>query len=199
MKYITSIFIIAAVAFGVWKVASTKAPEAIPQVTVTEEAATSNVTAVATTSSAVVKSAAFSFTGYGPGKEHTGTFKNIAFGLSTDAEGRIASGSVVFDASSVNTGIEGLDKHLVGADFFDATAYPSITFTLSNIAWATTGSSTASGTLDFHGVKKSISFPISYDEKAKTYSADLRIKASDFKLKYTAIKDEVRVTFSVAL
>jgi hypothetical protein len=48
-------------------------------------------------------------------------------------------------------------------------------------------------------VKKSISFPISYDEKTKTYSADLRIKASDFKLKYTAIKDEVRVTFSVAL
>lgn len=197
MKYVISILIIAAVGFGIWKVTSTKAPEGIPEVTVTETQATTTGAAAAstaTTSSSIVKSASFSFTGYGPGKEHTGTFSKVSYNLSLDAKGMISSGSVVIDAATATTGIEKLDGHLMSADFFDVAKYPFITFKLSGIA-----SSTATGVLDFHGVEKAVSFPISYDAKTKTYSADLRIKASDFKLKYTAIKDEVRIKFSVAI
>jgi polyisoprenoid-binding protein YceI len=197
MKYVIIILIIAAVGFGTWKVTSTKAPEGIPQVTVTETSTTTTgatTASKATTSSSIVKSASFSFTGYGPGKEHTGTFGKVSYDLSLDAKGMISSGSVVIDAATATTGTEKLDGHLMSADFFDVAKYPLITFKLSGIA-----SSTATGVLDFHGVQKTVSFPISYDAKTKTYSADLRIKASDFKLKYTAIKDEVRIKFSVSI
>lgn len=197
MKYIISIIIIAALGFGVWKVVTTKAPEGIPQATVADTSATTTgaaATRTTATSSSIVKSASFSFTGYGPGKEHTGTFSKVSYDLSLDSKGLISSGSIVIDAATATTGIAGLDKHLLGDDFFDVAKYPLIIFKLSGIA-----SSTASGTLDFHGVKKAISFPVSYDAKAKTYSADLRIKASDFKIKYAGIKDDVRVTFSLAI
>jgi polyisoprenoid-binding protein YceI len=210
MKYIISIIIIAAVGFGIWKVVATKAPEGIPQVTVTETSATTATSATATsttttTGNVIVKSASFSFTGYGPGKEHTGTFGKVSYNLGLDAKGLISSGSVVVDAATATTGIEKLDGHLASADFFDVAKYPLITFKLSNINWAPNGTSasvsstTATGILDFHGVQKTVSFPIWYDAKTKTYSADLRIKASDFKLKYTAIKDEVRIKFSVSI
>lgn len=210
MKYIIAIVIIAALGFGAWKVVSTKAPESVPEVTVTDiststPASSDTIPTEISTATSSIKSATFAFTGYGPGKEHEGTFTKASYAVNKGADGLITSGSVSFDASTVSTGIEGLDTHLKSADFFDVAKYPSITFTLSKIVWAPTGasasvsSSTASGVLDFHGVQKAISFPISYDEKTKTYSADLRIKASDFKLKYTAIKDEVRVMFSVAI
>jgi polyisoprenoid-binding protein YceI len=209
MKYIISIIIIAALGFGIWKITSTKAPEGIPQVTVTETSASTTGAAATstttTTGNVIVKSASFSFTGYGPGKEHTGTFSKVSYNLSLDSNGLISSGSVVIDAATATTGIEKLDGHLKGEDFFDVAKYPLITFKLSGINWAPTGTSasvsstTATGVLDFHGVQKTVSFPISYDEKTKTYSADLRIKASDFKVKYTAIKDEVRIKFSVAI
>lgn len=197
MKYALIAVIIGLAAIGYWKVTSTKAPESIPQVSVSE--VTGSTTAPVSGTAAKVTSATFSFTGYGPGKEHTGTFKKVTHSLLVDSKGLVSSGTVTIDTSSVDTGIEGLDNHLKNEDFFDVTVYPTATFTLEGMTWASGTSATASGTLDFHGVKKAISFPVAYDAAAKTYSADLRIKASDFALKYTAIKDEVRLQFSVSL
>ncbi len=36
--------------------------------------------------------------------------------------------SIEIDAASIDTGVEGLDKHLKGADFFDVENHPKITF-----------------------------------------------------------------------
>ena len=83
----------------------------------------------------------------------------------------VASGTVALDdanpsieitaqADSVDTGVEGRDKHLKGPDFFDAKQYPELSF--KSTAVKKTGDTTyeVSGDLTIHGVTRPISVTI---------------------------------------
>lgn len=66
--------------------------------------------------------------------------------------------NAVIKAASIDTGIEGRDKHLRNADFFDVEKFPEITFKSSRIEKKGDGF-IAHGTFTMHGVAKEIALP----------------------------------------
>jgi len=100
--------------------------------------------------------------------------------------------NVVIKAASVDTGIEGRDKHLRTADFFDVEKFPEITFQSSRIE-KRGKQLIAHGTLTMHGISKEIALPFTItgvDENAdKTkknvgYSASLVLNRRDYGINY---------------
>jgi polyisoprenoid-binding protein YceI len=63
-----------------------------------------------------------------------GRFKNVRATLTGDREHpQLANVEVVIDVASIDTGVPDRDKHLRGADFFDADSHPEITFHFKRI------------------------------------------------------------------
>jgi polyisoprenoid-binding protein YceI len=60
------------------------------------------------------------------------------------------------DVSSITTGVEERDTHLVSADFFNVAEYPTITFVSSNVTKSSATSYSATGNLTMHGVTKPV-------------------------------------------
>jgi polyisoprenoid-binding protein YceI len=71
------------------------------------------------------------------------------------------SANVKIDMDSVQTGADGLTKHLKSADFFDVANHPTATFNSTRIVPGAErgGTHTVSGIFDLRGVKKEITFP----------------------------------------
>tara|TARA_Y100000034_G_scaffold81698_1_gene97939 strand:- start:4247 stop:4855 length:609 start_codon:yes stop_codon:yes gene_type:complete len=134
------------------------------------------------------KTGSFGFEGFGPGKSHLGTFDEWDARLYL-SEGEIAGFEGVVDATSVNTGIGGLDKHLKSADFFNVEIHPTITF-VGNIQ-----AEQMVGGLTFLGVTKEINFPITKEEGK--ISADFILDTKEFGLNNAAANSEVRIEFSL--
>ncbi len=69
---------------------------------------------------------------------------------------------VTIDMDSVDTGIDGRDKHLRSPDFFSTKEFPTATF--KSTKFAKTGENTFDVTGDFelHGVKKSLTVKVEY-------------------------------------
>jgi len=63
---------------------------------------------------------------------------------------------------SIDTGIEGRDKHLRKEEFFNVAGFPAITFESSQILKTATGSFIAEGKLTIKGVAKDIKIPFTY-------------------------------------
>lgn len=81
-----------------------------------------------------------------------------------------AKSSVEFtiQATSIDTGAEGRDKHLRSADFFDVEKFPAITFKSTSIAPKGKDSYDVTGDFTMHGVTKRITLPVSFLGFAKT-------------------------------
>lgn len=67
-------------------------------------------------------------------------------------------------AASIDTGVEGRDKHLRNPDFFDVEKYPEITFQSTRIVKKGKGF-VAIGNFTMHGVTKEISIPFTVNGK----------------------------------
>jgi polyisoprenoid-binding protein YceI len=131
----------------------------------------------------------FTFTAYGPGKSHTGTFATMQGVLLKDGE-RIVGARGTIDAASVKSDSTRLDGHLKTADFFDVERYPTISMASTSIS-----DGTLTGDLTFHGVTKTLSFPVT--TTADGLSADVIISLEDFGIAYTGVNDEVRIQFDL--
>ncbi|HWD94951.1 MAG TPA: YceI family protein [Acidimicrobiales bacterium] len=68
------------------------------------------------------------------------------------------SGTLVFDAASIDTGTKKRDDHLRTADFFEVAAYPTITFTLSSARADDLGTVSVAGELAIHGQTRPLNF-----------------------------------------
>jgi len=122
-----------------------------------------------------------------------GKFMDFNINLSNDEHDITKSSvNVVIKAASVDTGIEGRDKHLRTADFFDVEKFPEITFQSTRIE-KRGKQLIAHGTLTMHGVSKEIALPFTItgvDENAdKTkknvgYSASLVLNRRDYGINY---------------
>ena len=122
-----------------------------------------------------------------------GKFMDFNINLSNDEHDVTKSSvNVVIKAASVDTGIEGRDKHLRTADFFDVEKFPEITFQSSRIE-KRGKQLIAHGTLTMHGISKEIALPFTItgvDENAdKTkknvgYSASLVLNRRDYGINY---------------
>lgn len=133
----------------------------------------------------------FSFIGYGPGKQHTGTFNDW------DAELLVQDGSIVgftgtIQAASVTTDSERVTTHLQTDAFFDVAQFPTITFASTGFDADT---SMITGLLTFHGVTQEITFPVVRTDDS--LSADFVLNTKPFNMKYEKITNEVAIAFTL--
>jgi polyisoprenoid-binding protein YceI len=123
-----------------------------------------------------------------------GKFTDFTVNLTNDEKDITKSTvNVVIKATSVDTGIEGRDRHLRTADFFEVEKFPEITCQSSRIE-KKGKQLIAHGTLTMHGIAKEIALPFTVtgvDENAdKTkknvgYSASIVLNRRDYGINYT--------------
>jgi polyisoprenoid-binding protein YceI len=122
-----------------------------------------------------------------------GKFMDFAITLNNDEKDITKSNvSVVIKATSINTGIEGRDRHLRTADFFDVEKFPEITFKSEHIE-KKGKQYIAHGPLTMHGVTKPIALPFTVTGTFKNptnnkisvgYSAKVVLNRRDFGINY---------------
>ena len=97
--------------------------------------------------------------------------------------------------ASVKSDDEKLTGHLMAPDFFDVAKYPKATFESTEIKKGGDNGAThtITGNLDFHGVKKSITFPAKITESATEIVADAEfvINRKDFGITYAGMADNL--------
>ncbi len=117
-----------------------------------------------------------------------------------------SSVNVAIDLNSVEAKIGKLTEHLKSPDFFDVAKYPQATFTSSEIkpGGDKGATHTVTGTLDLHGVRKTITFPatINVAADAVTMNSEFAINRKDFGIIFAGkaddlIRDEVVLKLSV--
>ena len=87
-----------------------------------------------------------------------GSFTTFSGEGEIGADGR-GHGTLVVDASSVDTKKAKLDTHLRSADFFEVDKYPTITFTADSVVADGTGGAQVGGTLTVRGKSRPLAFP----------------------------------------
>ena len=114
--------------------------------------------------------------------------------------------NVAIDLSSVEAKIGKLTEHLKSPDFFDVAKFPQATFASSKIKSGSEkgATHTVTGTLDLHGVKKTVTFPatIKVEADAVSVASEFAINRKDFGIVYAGkaddlIRDEVVLKLSV--
>jgi len=115
--------------------------------------------------------------------------------------------SVDIDMASVTTDAGGLADHLKTADFFEVEKYPKATFISTKIASDKEkgeNNYSVTGDLNFHGVKKSITFPakIVVTDNEVTVDSEFFINRREFNVNYAGrandlIRDEVVLTLNI--
>lgn len=111
-------------------------------------------------------------------KEHTNFYFSIDH-IYAKVQGRFTDykGSVLFDpdnlqeskisfeikVKSLDTGISKRDRHVLSKDFFDASAYPLMTFSSNSISKAGENMYTVKGELTIKNVTSELSFPLTYE------------------------------------
>ncbi|MGO8673001.1 MAG: YceI family protein [Capsulimonadaceae bacterium] len=121
---------------------------------------------------------------------------------------------VEIDVKSISTGVAQRDDHLRTADFFEPEKYPTIRFTSTSAERIGDGTGKLTGDLTMHGVTKSVTLDVEGSEDdindlwgnlRRGYTAQTKIKRSDFGLTYNAvleaggvaIGDDVNITIDV--
>jgi polyisoprenoid-binding protein YceI len=89
----------------------------------------------------------------------TGEFKHFEGEMTVDAEGA-ASGRLVVDTASINSGIRKRDADLRSASYFDSEKYPQMTFTLDKLEPSGEDHLNVSGTLQLLDKSIPLSFPV---------------------------------------
>lgn len=118
-----------------------------------------------------------------------GKFTSFTIDLNYD-ESTVSNSSVtaVIKTASISTGIEGRDKHLRTADFFDAEKYPEITFQSKRVE-KKGKNFLAVGDFTMHGVTKEVAIPFTVTGKfvnpanqqmSAGFSANLTINRRDY-------------------
>jgi polyisoprenoid-binding protein YceI len=123
-----------------------------------------------------------------------GKFTDFAITINNDEKDITKSSvNVVIKATSVDTGIEGRDRHLRTADFFDVEKFPEITFKSERIE-KKGKQYIAHGPLTMHGVTKEIALPFTVNGTFKNptngkmsvgYSAKMVLNRRDFGINYS--------------
>lgn len=129
----------------------------------------------------------FMFIGFGPGKSHEGTFDALDATIAIHEDGSFAGSKIVFDMSSVNTGIDGLDKHLQAADFFDVANHPTATFTVNAVS-----ENNINGSLTFNGVTKNLTIPATVTDGNISFNFKLDVSTFGLDIPEVAF-DEVEI------
>lgn len=138
-------------------------------------------------------------------KDHAGGFKAFT-GTAKMAGAALTEVQAEIDLASVFTDAEKLTGHLQSPDFFDVGTFAKATFTSSSVAVGADGVTTVTGTLDLHGVKKELSFPVTVaqTEGGQKVTGEFTLNRQDFGITYPGkpddlIKDNVLIKLDVNL
>lgn len=124
-----------------------------------------------------------------------------------------SDGKVEFsiDVKSVNTENANRDKHLKGADFFDATKFPLMSFVSTSFTHLEGSNYKLVGNLTIKDVTKPVTFDVTFaglssDQKTAVFNAKTTIDRFDYGLKWSkmteagglVVSKDVRVTVKAA-
>lgn len=127
----------------------------------------------------------------------TGSFSQVTGTLLFDKEGRHPeSVDITIDVASINTGVDKRDEHLKSPDFFDVKKYPTMTYTSSNITPQGEGRYKVVGTLNLHGVSKTVILDVEglvatekdpWGNTRKGAHVTAKLNRTDFGIVYNAV------------
>ena len=139
----------------------------------------------------------------------TGRFDQVESEFYFDpADPTQSSVKVTIPMASLSTGVEKLDEHLLTADFFDATQFPTATFTSTGVTAAGEGKLKVAGDLTIHGVTRPVVLDVTINKigehpmakvPAAGFDATTTIKRSEFGVNYMVpnIPDEMTINLFV--
>ena len=115
-----------------------------------------------------------------------------------------SSVNITIPVESISTGVDKLDEHLLKADFFDATQFPTATFKSTGVTAAGEGALKVAGDLTIHGVTRPVVLDVTINQfgehpmrkvPAAGFDATTTIKRSDFGVGAYApnVSDEVKI------
>ncbi len=136
-----------------------------------------------------------SFFGTTPEKQIIGSFESILpnFQLITGT----LVGSVTIDTNSVTATDAGVVGLLKGASFLNVAKFPTANFSVVSWKKAADGTFTVSGKLVVRGITKTISFPVTYENRA--YRADIPVNLSDYGVTTPLIEKQMQLQIIVPL
>lgn len=115
--------------------------------------------------------------------EAAGIFRDVK-GTLLFEEGQTAVSKfdITIDVNSINTGNGLQNKHAKSDEWFDAAKYPAIHYSSTHIVKNAGGGYAATGDLEMHGVKRTISFPFNFQRTPKggTFAAKFMVNRADF-------------------
>lgn len=143
-----------------------------------------------------------------------GRFKTVEGALSIDDTRPERSAiSAEIDVASVDTGLDQRDEHLRSDDFFNAAAFPKISFRSTGIEQLAGEGWRMSGDLTIRDVTRSVVLDVEYEGRGPDawgkeragFSAETKIKRSDFGVKWNAlietggvaVSDVVRISLNI--
>jgi polyisoprenoid-binding protein YceI len=136
-----------------------------------------------------------------------GSFKSVSATLTSSKDDfSDAAIQLTADISSVATGVEARDNHLKSPDFFDATQFPTLSFTSTSFKSLGGKNYELDGNLTFHGVTKPVVLTVVYNGSVENpmshkttagFKITGTIKRSDFgigpKFPANLLSDEVNL------
>ena len=137
-----------------------------------------------------------------------GRFNKTQGKITLDTAARSGSADITIDTASVSSGVDKLDEHLRGEDFFDSKKYPQMTFKSTDLVFDGDRVRQARGTLTIAGIAKPVTFELTHFKcgmnlmlMRKVCGADMTttIKRSEFGMKYALpmLADEVVLRVNV--
>ncbi len=139
----------------------------------------------------------------------TGRFDQVQGEFQFDAADPTQSSvSITIPVASLSTGVAKLDEHLLKADFFDATQFPTATFNSTGVTAAGEGKLAVAGDLTIHGVTRPVVLDVTINGvgihpmrklPAAGFDARAKIRRSDFGVGayVPAVGDEVTLSITV--
>jgi polyisoprenoid-binding protein YceI len=114
-----------------------------------------------------------------------GAFTAVEGSGTVGADGSV-SGSIVIDASSVDTKKKKRDDHLRTADFFEVDAHPTITFSLTHAHPKGAGTVELTGTLTIRGTSRPVTLlaEVNSTNDSAIVSSEFDIDRSEWGLKW---------------
>ncbi len=140
--------------------------------------------------------------------ELVGRFDTISGSFSLDsANSDQARVSVQIPIDSLDTNFAQRNKDLLGPDYFNATQFPTMSFTSTKVQWQSRNAGQLTGNLTLHGVTRPVTFnirrigagPDPWGGYRSGYVATTTIKRSDFGMNYmlNGISDSILVQLNI--
>ncbi|MBZ0104892.1 MAG: YceI family protein [Sulfuricella denitrificans] len=137
-----------------------------------------------------------------------GRFNRTSGAFTLDTASQSGSIDISIDATSIDTGLAELEKHLQGEDFFDTAKYPAMTFKSKSLRFDGDKLTGADGDFTLLGVTRPVSLKVDHFKCAPHpmtrkamcgANATTMIKRSEFGMsKYVpAVSDEVKIAIQV--